>query len=117
MRGMPNVWVTRKGEKKVSNVEDKKWFPLGDSFSKDRPFSKEITLKKGDTLFSFSDGFLDELRRSYPASSLKSHIFSIAHSLRGDAESVAANLLRFFSETLGRSKIHDNISFVIVSKK
>ena len=116
--GMPNIWITHRGQKSIFNAEGKKWHPLGASPSKVHPFSTEVTLKKGDTLFSFSDGFLDKFHHhGHSISSLKSHIFSIVHSLRGDAESIATNLLRFFRETLGISKIRDNISFVIVSRK
>ena len=114
--GMPNILLTRRGTKKISIVQDKKWHPLGSSPSKVWPFSAEIMLERGDTLYSFSDGFLDAFKHNI-TNSLETHILSIAHLLRGDAESIATKLLKTLSELLQVSKADDDLSFAIISKK
>ena len=78
--GMPNIWRTKKGEKKIMEVEDEKWPPLGGARYNRWPFSKEITLEKGDALFSFSDGFIDEFK-THSTLSLEMYVSAISRSL------------------------------------
>ena len=89
--GMPNMWRTKKGEKNIMQVEDEKWPPLGGARHNRWPFSKEITLEKGEALFSFSDGLVDEFK-THSTLSLQMHISSISRSLMGDAESIGTKL-------------------------
>ena len=112
--GMPDIWLIEKG-KSVTNISEIKWRPIGNSSKKYYPFSTNVEIKKGDIIFSYSDGFAEIFGERYTRS-LKTHMESICRALKGDAESVGNKLLSILGDVLKSSTIEDNMSFLIISK-
>ena len=114
--GMPSVWTTCKGRQEIKKMETRKWPPPGSSSKKALPFSEEVEIKKGDTLYSFSDGFVDEFKEHLTIP-LEEYILSTFHSLSGDAESMGTRLLLVLDEAMKNVDVQQDISFVLVSRK
>lgn len=114
--GMPDLWLVRHGEGRATVLEEGRVNPMGNLPKGAAPFSPEVGLERGDALFLFSDGFLDEMgRRSTIV--LEDHVVSIAQSLRGDAESVGTKILAVLDDVvLKSSRVEDNVSFVVVAR-
>ena len=114
--GMPNMWITRKGQEKITKPETRKWPPPGNFSKKTLPFSEEVEIQKGDTLYSFSDGFIDEFK-DHLTIPLEEYILSTFNALSGDAESMGTRLLLALDEAMGDIDARQDISFVLVSRK
>ena len=109
--------LIKKRQKKVTNLSEKKWPPLGGLKKSDTPYSESISLDRGDALFSFSDGFTEEFKK-HSSKSLNTHLVSVTTALKGDAESIGVKLLKILGDILKRGKaIEDDISFLIISSK
>ena len=110
------MWITHKGQEKITKPETRKWPPLGNFSKKTLPFSEEVEIQKGDTLYSFSDGFIDEFK-DHLTIPLEEYILSTFNALSGDAESMGTRLLLALDEAMGDIDVRQDISFVLVSRK
>ena len=113
--GMPPVYVYRSAENSLTPVIARNWPPVGRLDKDEPPVSCQLVLAEGDMLFSFSDGFLEEFRRS-GKDDLEVQLRAIAKAQRSDVEGVGAKLLRALQDRLRNRRLIDDISFLIVSR-